>query len=496
MPQRLREQLKTAAERSGRSLNAELVDRLERSLAQDAGVLEPLRLRLIDPRRRRMSENRNRQLRPRAIVVRAAAVLGFIAVALVAAVLLSDSRDQSAVPAPAASAEGGALSPALKQKLAASARFSPAEPQYEAGEAANEESSDGAMEWYMHAAPGNDIPLAAISGSRGDWKSLKSRGHSHSGLNANGHWANLGPNNAVYPLNQYRNRYVYVPNEYVAAGRTAHSVIDPNCNARRCRYWIANAGGGIWRTDNAFAAQPDWEYVSEEFQHNNTAALELDPNNRSSSIIYGGTGEPNICRSGCIAGVGMYKSKDAGDHWKGPIGAQYFGGRGIGSIQVKPGNSKTIFVATGAHGSRGISSTCCTGVDRGANIPGAPHFGLWRSTDGGETFELVNQGNATNCTASTPRDVFLGLTACSPRGARRVAFDPVDSNTVYASFYAKGIWRSNANGAPGTWVQIFAALAPPTDASTGAGVERDEFDVVRLANGNTRMYVGAGGGGP
>jgi hypothetical protein len=62
----------------------------------------------------------------------------------------------------------------------------------------------------------------------------------------------------------------------------------------------------------------------------------------------------------------MYKSTDGGDHWSGPIGSQYFSGRGIGSIEVKPGETSTIFVATGAHGSRGLSSTCCTGVDRGA----------------------------------------------------------------------------------------------------------------------------------
>ena len=443
-----------------------------------------------------------RRPRTRALVVRVGVAAGLIVAAVVAAMLMSGSSSETAAPSRASAAESGAMAAVMKQKLAASARFSPGEPQYEQGEAISGESGDGAMEWYMHSAPGNDIPLAAISGSRDDWGELKSRGnddeHGHRGHGNPGNkgdWTSLGPDNAVYPLNPYRNRYVYVPNEYVAAGRTAFSLIDPNCGSKRCRYWIANAGGGIWRTDNVFASQPKWEYLSEEFQHNNTAALELDPNDRSSSIIYAGTGEPNTCRSGCIAGVGMYKSKDGGDHWKGPIGAQYFSGRGIGSIQVKPGNSKTIFVATGAHGSRGLSSTCCTGVDRGANLPGAPHFGLWRSLDGGETFELVNQGNATNCTASTPNQVFNGLTPCSPRGARRVAIDPVDPNTVYASFYAKGIWRSNANGAPGTWVQIFKQLAEPIDPTTGAGVERDEFDVVRLANGNTRMYVGAGGGG-
>ena len=381
------------------------------------------------------------------------------------------------------------LSPALMKKLARATKFSPAEPRREGGEA-----SDGAMEWYMHASPDVDIPLAAIAGSRQDWKAIKSRGNSGGKLGDHGHWANLGPDNAVYPLNPSRNRYVYVPNEYVAAGRTSHSVIDPNCGPASCRYWIANAGGGIWRTDNAFAPQPKWEYTSSEFQHNNTAALELDPNDPTSNVLYAGTGEPNTCRSGCIAGVGLYKSKDGGDHWSGPLGTQYFSGRGIGSIQVKPGEPATIFVGSGAQGSRGISSTCCTGVDRGANIPGAPHFGLWRSTDGGQTFTLVSQGNATNCTDATPTAVFLGQTACSPRGARRVHIDPVDTNTVYASFMAKGIWRSNSNGDPGTWTQIFAPRGPSTSPATGADVERAEFDVVVLPNGATRMYVGVGSG--
>ena len=444
-----------------------------------------------------MSLNETDRRRPsRGLVARMGVVVVLVAVAVVAALLMGGASTESAAPSPAASAEGGAISPALTAKLASGARFAPGSTQYEAGEAGEgaEGIGDGAQEWLMHSAPGSAIPMAAITESRQDWSGVKSRGNSAAKLGDHGKWTNLGPDNAVYPLNPFRNRYVYVPNQYVAGGRTPFSVIDPNCNVSSCRYWIANAGGGVWRTDNILASQPSWEYVSAEFQHNNTAALELDPNDSSSNVIYAGTGEPNTCRSGCIAGVGLYKSKDGGDHWTGPIGSQYFSGRGIGSIQVKPGDSKTIFVGSGAQGSRGISSTCCTGVNRGADIPGAPHFGLYRSTDGGQTFTLVSQGSATNCTASTPTQVFLGQTDCSPRGARRVAFDPVDPNTVYASFMAKGIWRSNSNGDPGTWVQIFAPRGPALNPATGADVERAEFDVVKLANGDTRMYIGVGGG--
>lgn len=441
---------------------------------------------------KRMNERRWRGRRR--VVVAVTTAVGLAAAALVAVALSGGQSAESAAPQ-AMQLVDRELSPALMKKLARATRFSPAEPQLEAGEAAGEETGDGTLDWYMHSAPGIDIPLAAITNSRAAWTTLKTRGNSAGNLGDHGQWENLGPDNAVYPLNPFRNRYVYVPNEYVAAGRTAHSVIDPNCGPSRCRYWIANAGGGIWRTDNAFADAPEWEYVSPGFAHNNTAALELDPNDPTSSVLYAGTGEPNICRSGCIAGVGMYRSKDGGDHWTGPIGSQYFSGRGIGAIEVQPGSPSTIFVASGAQGSRGISSTCCTGVDRGANIPGAPHFGLWRSTDGGDTFTLVSQGNATNCTDKTPTEVFLGQSSCSPRGARRVKVDPVDPHTVYASFFAKGIWRSNANGDPGSWTQIFAPLAAPIDPATGAGMERAEFDVVALGNGDTRMYVGVGGGG-
>ena len=71
-----------------------------------------------------------------------------------------------------------------------------------------------------------------------------------------------------------------------------------------------------------------------------------------------------------------------------------------------------------------------------------------------------------------------------------MVIDPVDPNTVYASFFARGIWRSRSNGDPGTWEQILARIGPAANTA-----ERSEFDVVVLPNGETRMYAGVGGGG-
>ena len=178
MPAELRDQLKAAAARSGRSLNAELVDRLERSLADEQGVLERLKvhLRQTSPGGKDMPDSHRR----RRLALGAAVAFGVLVVALIAGALTRDSGTQAtgaAQPSVGEAFESGAMSPLLRQKLAASQTFSPGGPETEQGEA-GEGAGDGAQEWYAHAAPGNDIPLAAISGSREDWAGLKSRGNS------------------------------------------------------------------------------------------------------------------------------------------------------------------------------------------------------------------------------------------------------------------------------------------------------------------------------
>jgi hypothetical protein len=429
----------------------------------------------------------------------ALAVFSLAAVAFGAAAL----KNPSSTAAPAGAGEELELAPQLASKLANAQAVMPGSKQEgDRSEAANDE-------WLKHATPGNTIPSAALEGSREDWISLRS--HNSGG---SGKWTPLGPTWAKGLPNPFRDRGVYNAGTPDFSGRIAHVAIDPNCGSNRgrhggddddddgggrnCRLWIANAaGGGVWRTENALSNRPSWRYLSMTFEHNSTASIELDPNDSRTNTLWVGTGEPNACGSGCEAGVGLYKSTNGGNSWTGPFGqatgpecfstptCNAFYNRAVGSIEVRPGNSQTIFAASG-RAIRGLSSACCGGAD--ALIPGAAHFGLYRSLDGGQNWSLVSQGAPANCTATHPDIVSLGGTPCSPRGARRVKIDPVDPNTIYASFFARGIWRSNANGNPGTWQQIMAPVGPLNNN------ERAEIEVVLLPNGNTRMYVGVGGG--
>lgn len=417
--------------------------------------------------------------------------VGVCAASLLLFVVACAKHRAAAPQGPALQKVGKSIPPALARKLAQMAKFAPAV----ASEARDAPESFAEQDWLEKNTDGQGdgpAPFTAFAQARNDWFGLKARV-----AVGTGHWTPYGPTNGINDMNNlFRDRSVYNAGTENFSGRTVHAVIAPDCQPApgECNLWIANANGGVWWTEQALAEDdpttaeyegPVWEYLSETFEQNNVSSLELDPNDANYKTIWAGTGEPNACGSGCEVGVGVYLSKSGGQAWTGPLGAQHFFGRGVGSIEVKPGDSDTVFVASG-RATRGISNTCCGGTD--ALIPGAPHFGVFRSQNRGKTWELVNQGANALCTASTPDAVSLNTTACSPRGARRVKIDPVDPNTVYASFFARGIWRSIANGDPGTWEQI---MAPVGGANTN---ERAEFDVVALASGETRMYVGVGGG--
>jgi len=436
------------------------------------------------------------RLRP---AVALAGIAALVLVALAAGLTKSGGYDAARF-APAGDQE---LSPRLAKKLALAQRYSPGSDGTLEGESA--EGGWAAQDWLEHSQDGadNGPPSSTMfATARNDWFGLLGRP-----AFGTGKWVPRGPTNGLNDLaNPFRNRTVYTAGTENFSGRTNAAVISPDCKPApdECTLWIAASNGGVWRTDNALAVDdpatpenegPSWEFVSGTFEQQNTSALELDPNDHKT--LWAGTGEPNACSSGCEVGVGIYRSTDQRKGWAGPLGAKEFFGRGVGDIQVKPGDSDTIFVATG-RATRGITNNCCGGAD--ALIPGAPHFGVWRSTDAGKTWELVNQGATVLCTASTPDVVSLNQTQCSARGARFIRFDPVDPNTIYASFFARGIWRSKHNGDPGTWEQIMlpkgdvGPVTPTTPPPLPLTTELDAFDVVALPSGETRMYVGAGGG--
>jgi hypothetical protein len=343
--------------------------------------------------------------------------------------------------------------------------------------------------FLQRAYPDNTISLAETSAARAAFTASKGRPFPK-GKGKKGTWVSVGPSRALYPDSDFRNSFGYVPNAYVAGGRTTSIAIGNTCNPGNCRLYITPAGGGIWTTKNGLAGTPKWEYLAGPLGINSAGAVTIDANDPSGNTVYVGTGEANICGSGCVAGVGIYKSTDGGQNWTGPLGGAAtdtgnpLAGKGVAEILIKPGSPSTIYAAT-TTALRGMSEVCCSGVTR--PVPGAAKWGLYKSTDGGTTWNFIHNGsaNAADCTGSLAE--FLNTATCSPRGVRSLALDPTNPEVVYAASYARGVWRSSDGGA--TWVLIKASLNPAVIQT------RPNIAVTTLPNGNTRMYVYEGNAG-
>ncbi|HVG86933.1 MAG TPA: hypothetical protein VM820_20590 [Vicinamibacterales bacterium] len=304
------------------------------------------------------------------------------------------------------------------------------------------------------AFPGTDVPFAATIAARAAFDAAAARGVG----NAAGAWSLYGPSTSTMPgtLSFYGGGPSAT---YVTSGRITALAIAPTCTASNCRVWVGAAGGGIWITDKALAGAQNWRFVSEELGTNAIGSLLLDPTDRTGNTLYAGTGEANASGDS-ESGVGLYKSTDGGESWNlVPATASFANARAIGSIAIDPTDGNNIYVAT-ARAVRGVSSVTGGAVSQ-------PVFGLYESTDGGATWVAIWDGNA------------------SLRGVRRIKLDPLNPNTIYASAYQQGLWRSTNGGA---FERIFYPTAP------GLNTSRTEFDVT-IKDNATRIYIGDGAQG-
>ena len=129
-------------------------------------------------------------------------------------------------------------------------------------------------------------------------------------------------------------------------------------------FYFGACAGGVWKTTDGGTY---WECVSDGFLNSATiGALAVAPSD--SNVIYAGTGETTI-RIDVSFGDGMYKSTDAGRTWK-HIGLDHT--KQIGEIRVHPENADHVYVAA-------FGDAFGPNNDRG----------VYRSLDGGENWERV-----------------------------------------------------------------------------------------------------------
>jgi photosystem II stability/assembly factor-like uncharacterized protein len=172
-------------------------------------------------------------------------------------------------------------------------------------------------------------------------------------------------------------------------------------------FYIGAVNGGVWKTTDAGRT---WAPIFDDQPTGSIGALAVAPSDPN--IVYVGSGE-GMQRPDLSTGDGIYKSTDAGRTWT-HLGLR--DGQQIPQIIVDPQNANRLFVAVLGH-------------PYGPN----PERGVFRSTDGGRTFDRV-------------------LYKDENTGAVDLAFDPVDSQTIYAALWEarQGPWENGSWNGPGS----------------------------------------------
>ncbi len=130
-------------------------------------------------------------------------------------------------------------------------------------------------------------------------------------------------------------------------------------------YYMGNTGGGVWKTTDAGQR---WDNISDGyFTTSSVGAIAVSESNPN--IVYVGMGEHAPRGVMTSHGDGVYKSTDAGKTWK-KLGLEKT--QHISRIQIHPTNPDILYVAA-----------------QGALHVPNPERGIYKSTDGGESWELI-----------------------------------------------------------------------------------------------------------
>ncbi|TDF41962.1 glycosyl hydrolase [Alteromonadaceae bacterium M269] len=248
----------------------------------------------------------------------------------------------------------------------------------------------------------------------------------------------------------------------VTGGRVSDLAVNP---ANPAEYYVATASGGLWKTTNSGVT---WETPFDGEASYSLGDVTLDPNN--SKVVWVGTGENNSQRS-VAYGDGVYKSVDGGNTWKN-VGLK--NSEHIGRILVDPRDSNTVFVA--AQG-----PLWNKGGDRG----------VFKTTDGGKTWENVleiSEHTGVNDIVFDPKNPDV-IYATSYQRRRHIwtLINGGPESTVYKSVDGGKTWDKINKGLPSVDLgRIGIAVAPSNPNKL--------YLIVEAAEGKSGFYRSTNGG--
>jgi photosystem II stability/assembly factor-like uncharacterized protein len=281
-------------------------------------------------------------------------------------------------------------------------------------------------------------------------------------------------------------------------------------------FYMGSTGGGIWKTENYGTT---WYPISDgQLTTGSIGAIRVAPSDPD--VIWVGTGSDGI-RSNVIMGKGIFRSGDAGETWT-LMGLENTGQ--IGAVEIHPENPDVVYAAAlgnpwGKSDDRGIyrtrdggrtwdqilfTSDSVGGIDlelnpenpdeiyasmwRGERKPwtiisgmeaSAEEDGIWKSTDGGDTWRYVSDGLPTGLIGK----IDLATTPANPELVMAVV-ETTDPD--------EGVYRSDDRGE--TWRLVSNQQGLMNRPFYYTNVDIDPVDPDRVFVNNEGFYVSEDGG--
>ena len=228
-------------------------------------------------------------------------------------------------------------------------------------------------------------------------------------------------------------------------------------------YYFGGTGGGVWKTTDGGAS---WDPVSDKFfRTGSVGALAVAPSDPN--VVYAGMGEGCI-RGNVSAGDGVWKSTDAGKTW---ASAGLADTQQIPRVRVHPSNPDVVYVAALGH-------------TWGPN----PDRGIFRSTDGGKTWKKVlyvdEKTGASDLVmdATNPRILYAGFWQVGRKPWSLESGGP--GGGVWKTTDGGDTWKKLAGGLPeGVVGRVGLAVSPAQPDRVWAIVEAEKGGVFRTDDG-------------